>query len=91
MGFTLVIILAVADTCYSVTSFMSDLYPDLVLTYMDLFQTLFFFSMHFSIIWSCAIAYLVYRSLRDKNFESKMLVLKVLIFILSLSVGIVAS
>lgn len=90
VGFTLIIILAFADTCYGLTSLFSDLFPDIAIGSVDLFQTFFFYSMHFSIIWSCAISYLVYRSLKDKNFESNTLILKALGIILLLSAGLVS-
>ncbi len=90
VGFTLIFILALADACYGTTSLFSDLFPDTVIGSVDLFESLFFFSLHFSIIWSSAIAYLVYRSLKDRNFESNTLVLKTFGVILLLSSGLVA-
>jgi len=89
VGFTLIFVLALADACYGIISLFSDIFPEIVIGSVDLFESLFFFSMHFSIIWSSAIAYLVYRSLKDKNFESNMLVLKTLGVILLLSSGLV--
>ena len=69
LGFSLITILAVSDLIYAINTLVSIFNPTQSLMRINL--AIMFFSIYFSIAWASAIAFLVYQSLADKNFDSK--------------------
>jgi len=69
LGFSLITILAVSDLIYSINTLVSIFWN--AESYGRIALGILFFSIYFSIGWASAIAFLVYQSLADKNFDSK--------------------
>jgi len=77
LGFSLIAILAVSDLIYASNTLVSIFNPPQSL--MKITLAIMLFSIYFSIAWASAIAFLVYQSLADKNFDSKKQFIRVLI------------
>ena len=83
MAFSLVVILALSDFLFSLIGVMTTFFP---LTHLSGFYHItLFLTSYFSIFWASAISYIVYKSLKERDFNSSALVMKngVLILIVS--------
>ncbi len=77
LGFSLITILAASDLIYASNTLVSIFNPSQSI--MQISLAVMFFSIYFSIAWAAAIAFLVYQSLADKNFDSKKQFMRVFI------------
>jgi len=86
IGIFLILVLAVSDFIFALNDILSYFFPSFfILEANNVYDFVYFSSMYFSIWWASAISFLVYKSLRDKDFDSKSPFLKMLIPILILS------
>jgi len=73
-GFTLIVILTVSDFIFSLTSLCATLFPFVSMRYI--YQTLFYTTTYFSVLWASAMAFFVYKSLKEREFDSQPIVFK---------------
>jgi len=65
IGLLLIFVLAISDLIFS----LSILIQDIMNTISPIFDVLFSFTMYFSILWASAVSYIVYKSLKDLDFN----------------------
>jgi len=80
VAFTMVLILALSDFIYSMTSLATLFFPNV--QWARLYHNTFFISTHFSIFWASAMSFLVYRSVKGKDFNSNKLIIQTAIVVL---------
>ena len=68
IGFTMIFVLAMSDFIFSASFLLTTLVEKID---PQIYFPLFFVSIHFSIYWASGIAFLVYKSLKDVNFNSR--------------------
>jgi len=83
IGFSMVLILGVSDLLQSVVVLLDTLIPGMILNKVS--NCLFFLSIYFSIFWASSMSFLVYRSIKYIDFNSKIAFIKTLIFVFILS------
>jgi hypothetical protein len=74
IGFTLILILSISDFTLSAVGIISGVFSKVSLRYI--YQTLFYLTIHFSILWAATMAFIVYKSLRDREAYVKSFCLK---------------
>lgn len=79
-GFTLIVILTVSDLIFSLTSLGATIFPFVFMRYV--YQTLFYTTTYFSVLWASAMAFIVYKSLKEKDFDSRTIIFKWTLMIL---------
>jgi len=84
IDFSMIIILAISDLIFSLVVLVDALYPNALTPHS--FYAIFFAAMYFSIFWATAMAYLVFSSLKDRDFDSKKYFSKTLSIILIISI-----
>jgi len=85
IGFSMIMILSISDTILSVLLLHSEIthgYLGFTPYYIILYLT-----MYFSIFWASAISILVYKSLQERNFDSKGRLAKVIMIVLFPSIA----
>ena len=90
LGTLLILVLAISDFIFGLNNILSYFFPDFfILEADDVYDFVYFFAMYFSVWWASAISFLVYKSLREKDFDFKCSFFKMLIpiFVLSCSIG----
>ena len=86
LGILLILVLAISDFIFALNNLLSCFFPDfLIIETNNAYDFIYFSSIYFSTWWASTISFLVYKSLRDKDFNSKRPFLKMLIPILFLS------
>jgi len=85
IGFSLIIILAISDFLYSINLTLNNFFPTLKLFGFYVFTPVFFFTIFFSIIWTSAISFLVYKSLGNSSSNMSKLFVKTLITVFAIS------
>jgi len=79
VDFTMISILAFSHFIYSLTSLIILFYPNAKMA--RVYYNAYFISQHFSIFWASAMSFLVYRSVKGKDFNSIKLIVKTAIFV----------
>lgn len=77
IGFTLIFILSISDFILSTVGIVSGVLPKIMLKYV--YQTLFYLAIHFSIFWAAIMAFIVYKSLQDREMNVKRFCLKMIL------------
>ena len=84
IAFSLIFILALSDFIFSLTGIISHFFPLTILS--QTYRIALFLTSHFSIFWVSAISFVVYKSLKERDLNSKALVMKSVIGIFTISV-----
>ena len=84
-GFTLITILTVSDFLFSLTSLCATAFPLVSMRYV--YQTLFYTTTYFSVLWASAMAFIVYKSLKEREFNTQAVVFKGALMILCIAIS----
>lgn len=86
LGMLLILVLAISDFIFALNYILSDFFPAFFILEADyIYDFVYFFTMYFSVWWASAISFLVYKSLREKDFDFKCLFFTMIIPIFALS------
>jgi len=85
IGFSMIVILGISDFMMSILLFATEV----TITSLDffLYYIALYLTMYFSIFWASTMSIIVYRSLQEKDFESKDKLVKVILTVLVPSIG----
>ena len=83
IGFSMVVILGLSDLIQCIVVLLDTIIPEMI--YNKVVNGFFFLSTYFSIFWASAMAFLVYRSIKYVDFNSKEAFVKTLVIVFVLS------